>query len=149
MYDDILFPIDGSESAAETLDHVRQLASERDATVHVLYVVDDRSFLTLDDEMVDEALEELRAAGETATDAVASELEDAGLEVTTALARGDPADEILAYARERDLDLIAMGTRGDDYTENMLGSTAQTVVARAPIPVCTVRISGDRVRPIN
>jgi len=143
MYDDILFPTDDSVSTEATTEHAREIASGRDATVHVLYVIDDRSFLTLDDEMQSEVLDELRADGEAATDAVAVELEADGIDVTTALARGDPAEEILAYAKNAEIDLVTMGTRGDDYTENMLGSTAQTVVSGSSVPVLTVPLSED------
>ncbi|MEF8852707.1 MAG: universal stress protein [Haloarculaceae archaeon] len=138
MYDDILFPTDDSVSTEATTEHAREIASGRDATVHILYVIDDRSFLTLDEEMQAEVLDELRADGRAATDAVAAELAGEGIEVTTALARGDPADEILAYADEAGIDLITMGTRGGDYSENMLGSTAQAVVSGASVPVLTV-----------
>jgi nucleotide-binding universal stress UspA family protein len=138
MYEDILFPTDDSVSTEATTEHAREVASGRDATIHVLYVIDDRSFLTLDEEMQSEVLEELRADGQAATDAVASELAADGIEVTTALARGDPADEILAYAENADIDLVTMGTRGDDYAENMVGSTAQTVVSQSSVPVLTV-----------
>jgi nucleotide-binding universal stress UspA family protein len=142
MYEDILFPTDDSVSTEATTAHAREIASGRDATVHVLYVIDDRSFLTLDEEMQEEVLEELRADGQAATDAVASELAD-DVEVTTALARGDPADEVLAYAENAGIDLITMGTRGDDYTENMLGSTAQTVVSQSSVPVLTVPLERE------
>lgn len=138
MYEEILFPTDDSVSTEVTTEHAREIAGQRDARVHVLYVIDDRSFLTLDEETRSEVLDELRADGEAATDAVAAELVDAGIDVTTALARGDPADEILAYAENVGIDLITMGTRGEDYTENMLGSTAQTVVSRSSVPVLTV-----------
>lgn len=141
MYEEILFPTDDSISTEATTEHAREVAAERDATVHVLYVIDDRSFLTLDEGTRSEVLDELRADGEAATDAVAAELVDAGVDVTTALARGDPADEILAYAENVGVDLITMGTRGEDYTENMLGSTAQTVVSRSSVPVLTVPLS--------
>jgi nucleotide-binding universal stress UspA family protein len=143
MYDDILFPTDDSVSTEATTEHAREIAHERDATVHVLYVIDDRSFLTLDDEVQSEVLDELRADGEAATDAVAAELEADGIDVKTALARGDPADEILAYAENAGIDLVTMGTRGDDYTENMLGSTAQTVVSGSSVPVLTVPLTEE------
>lgn len=140
MYDDILLPIDDADSADEAVAHVREIATTRDARVHVLSVVDDRSFLTLDDAMQTDVLGELRADAEVAVDAVATDLADAGVDVTTAVRRGDPAEAILAYADEATVDLVAMGTRGADYTENMLGSTAQTVVSRADRPVLTVAI---------
>ena len=143
MYEDILFPTDDSVFTEATTEHAREIASGRDATIHVLYVIDDRSFLTLDEEMQAEVLDELRADGQAATDAVASELAADGIEVTTALASGDPADEILAYAENADVDLVTMGTRGEDYTENMLGSTAQTVVSQSSVPVLTVPLERE------
>jgi len=143
MYEDILFPTDDSVSTEATTEHAREIARGREATVHVLYVIDDRSFLTLDEEMQSDVLDELRADGQAATDAVASELLEDGIEVTTALARGDPAEEILAYAETADVDLVTMGTCGEDYTENMLGSTAQTVVSGSSVPVLTVPLERE------
>jgi hypothetical protein len=40
MYDNILYPTDGSKGAAAVLDHARDLAETYDATLHVLFVVD-------------------------------------------------------------------------------------------------------------
>jgi nucleotide-binding universal stress UspA family protein len=40
MYDEILYPTDGSSTAQAALDHARNRAERHDATVHVLYVVD-------------------------------------------------------------------------------------------------------------
>jgi nucleotide-binding universal stress UspA family protein len=37
-----------------------------------------------------------------------------------------------AYADDAGVDLVVMGTRGEEFTENMLSSTAQTVVVRCP-----------------
>lgn len=42
MYDEILYPTDGSDGAAAALEHAREVATLRDARVHLLYVVDTR-----------------------------------------------------------------------------------------------------------
>jgi nucleotide-binding universal stress UspA family protein len=42
MYDDILVPTDGSRGANAGLDHGIEMATQWDATLHVLYVVDTR-----------------------------------------------------------------------------------------------------------
>lgn len=42
MYDEILYPTDGSNGAAAALEHARGVAALCDARVHVLYVVDTR-----------------------------------------------------------------------------------------------------------
>ncbi len=141
MYDDILVPTDGSDSIESVLEHAVDIATRRDATVHVLYVIDDQAFLTLDDEMKDEVLAEMQAEGERALDAVVAETDAAGLETTTALRRGRPAEEIVDYAATTDVDVITMGTQGDDYTENILGSTSQKVVTQSSVPVLTVNVS--------
>ena len=140
MYDDILVPTDGGEGFDAVLDRTTDIAPD-DATVHVLFVVDDRAFLTLDDEMKADVLEDLQSKGADAVGTVADELEAAGLDTVTAIRRGTPAEEIVAYAEAEGVDVVTMGTQGDDYTQNILGSTAEKVVADASMPVLTVDLS--------
>jgi nucleotide-binding universal stress UspA family protein len=146
MYEDILVPTDGSESMDAVVEHAADIAAGRDATVHVLYVIDDRSFLTLQDGMKADVADELRAEGETATTSVAGQLEREGLTVRTKIRKGNPADEVLAYADDAGIDLIVMGTHGADYQRNMLGSVSQKVVTMSDVPVLTVNIAeqGER-----
>ncbi|MFB6082786.1 MAG: universal stress protein [Halorientalis sp.] len=140
MYDDILVPTDGGEGFDAVVDRAIDGAPD-DGTVHVLYVIDDRAFLTLDDGMKADVLEDLRAEGERAVGEVAEAVEAAGLDAVTAIRRGTPAEEIVAYAEAESVDVVTMGTQGDDCTENILGSTAETVVADASVPVLTVDLS--------
>ena len=121
----------------QVLEHTIDIADGRDVTVHALYVIDDRAFLSMDDEMQDEVLENLRAEGE----AVRDTLEQDGIEVSTATQRGKPADNIVSYVEDADIDLITMGTQADKYEQNMLGSTAQKVVTKSSVPVLTVGVS--------
>jgi nucleotide-binding universal stress UspA family protein len=52
---------------------------------------------------------------------------------------GAPADEILEYAAEHDVDLIVMGTHGrEGFARVLLGSVAEVVVRKASCPVLTV-----------
>ncbi|KAA9404448.1 universal stress protein [Haloarcula hispanica] len=141
MYSDILVPTDGSASMKQVLEHTIDIADGRDVTVHALYVVDDRAFLSMDDEMQDEVLENLRTEGEEATSVVRDTLEQEGIEVSTAIQRGKPADRIVSYVADADIDLVTMGTQADKYEKNMLGSTAQKVVTKSSVPVLTVDVS--------
>ncbi|GAA5433521.1 universal stress protein [Haloarcula japonica] len=141
MYSDILVPTDGSASMKQVLEHTIDIADGRDVTVHALYVIDDRAFLSMDDEMQDEVLENLRTEGEEATSVVRDTLEQEGIEVSTAIQRGKPADCIVSYVADADIDLITMGTQADKYEKNMLGSTAQKVVTKSSVPVLTVDVS--------
>ncbi|EMA41656.1 universal stress protein [Halobiforma nitratireducens] len=138
MYETILFPTDGSDHAETVSEHALDVAATRDATVHVLSVVDDRSFLVLDEERVEQVRADLEENAHEATDEAATKAADSGLTVETAVDTGHPAECIVTYADENDVDLIVMGTSGDDYENNVVGSVSQRVVRQAPVPVLTV-----------
>ena len=138
MYETILFPTDGSDHAATVAEHALEAAKTRSATLHVLSVVDDRAFLVLDDARVKQVREDLKVTAREATDAAATRATEAGLEVETAIDTGHPAECIVDYATENDVDLIVMGTSGDEYESNVVGSVSQRVVRTAPVPVTTV-----------
>jgi len=142
MFDRILLPTDGSDAMDRVVRTALDVAERRDARVDVLYVVDDRAFLTLDDDRTDEVLDDLESGGRAALRETAARFEDASLGVDTAMRRGNPADEILSYAEEVSADLIAMGNHGDDYERNLLGSVSQKVVTMAAVPVLTVAVDG-------
>ena len=58
----------------------------------------------------------------------------------TGLVTGTPFLEIINVAREKDVDLIVMGTHGRSGLAHMLiGSVAEKVVRKAPCPVLTVK----------
>jgi len=55
--------------------------------------------------------------------------------------RGNPVEQILLSAQEKNSDLIVMGTHGTGtLAEAMLGSTARRVIRRSKIPVLVVRL---------
>lgn len=57
---------------------------------------------------------------------------------------GNTVDIILKQAKEKDCDLIVMGTHGHGrLTDAMMGSTARRVSRRSRIPVLTVRLPED------
>ncbi|MGQ3412481.1 universal stress protein [Natrinema sp. LN54] len=138
MYETILFPTDGSDHAATVAAHAIDAAATRDAALHVLSVVDDRAFLVLDDDRVERVRDDLEATAREAADDAAARAADRGLETTTAVDTGNPAERIVDYAETADVDLIVMGTSGDEYERNVVGSVSQRVVREAPVPVTTV-----------
>ena len=65
--------------------------------------------------------------------------------VVRATAQGTPFLEIIRYAKEKDIDMIVMGTHGRSGLVHMLmGSVAEKVVRKAPCPVLTVRPEGHK-----
>ena len=140
MYDEILFPIGDADALDEVFPHTADVARRHDARVHVLYVVDDRAFLTLAEGMQDDVVEEFRAEGEAALTKAERRFGDEGIDVVGELRRGNPAEEILDYVTEADIDLVTMGTHGDDPQETVVGSVSRAVTNGSPVPVLTVRL---------
>ena len=68
MYDTVLFPTDGSETATEAAAHAIDLADRHDATLHVLYVVDHERVSRMAPKLgTDHIKETLQQEGERAT----------------------------------------------------------------------------------
>lgn len=166
MYDSILFPTDGSEAAAEALDHAVDHARQYDATLHVLFVADEdfgpSGLVQGDHEGVEQSdmvgedhdgqssgmthegsdrVSELAEHGESVVDEVAAAAGD-DVAVETAVLQGRPYERILDHCEDVDADLVVMGTHGRTGVDRyLLGSVTEKVVRTADAPVLTVRES--------
>ena len=68
-----------------------------------------------------------------------------GLTVDSTLVEGDAFDTIMHVAKERDVDLIVMGTHGRKGIRHaLLGSLAEKLVRDGPCPVVTVHAEDRR-----
>jgi len=136
MYDDILFPTDGSEAAQATFSHAVAMAQAFDARLHALYVVNTTYAGVGAAGSVN--INSLRASGEEILEALETQIAEEGLEGVTEITEGDPYTEILDYSDN--VDMIVMGTRGRSGIDKyLLGSVTEKVVRTADVPVCTVR----------
>ena len=134
MYNNILVPTDGSQGANAALEHGLEIASKWDATLHTLYVVDTRLARS------GPLLETLRDEGRGAVRNVEVTGTQAGLTVVTEIVEGNPHEEILDYVSEHGIDMVIMGTHGRTGLDRVvMGSVAERVVRRSPVPVLTVR----------
>lgn len=141
MYDEVLIPTDGSEGVREAIEEGVELAELCEATVHALYVIDQRSTPDLPDSAWQAVKSSLEEEGEEAVTTVTGEAKRAGLDATSEVVRGDPAEAILSYAEDRDVDAIVMGTHGRSGVNRfLLGSVTERVIRQATIPVLVVRI---------
>lgn len=65
---------------------------------------------------------------------------DAGIEAETVLLRGDPAEEVINYARENKAGIIFAGSRGRAGLKKMLmGSVAEKIIGMSDCPVFITR----------
>ncbi|GGO00155.1 universal stress protein [Haloarcula pellucida] len=145
MYDDILLPTDGSDGIAAAAEHAGNFAHRFDATVHVLSVVDTRNrFESPTAGLSAEAWTEAeRERAEQAVDDTVSALPES-VPVETAVVEGVPRSEILAYVEDERSDLVVMGTHGRTGLDHyLIGSVAEKVVRRSPVPVVTVRLTAE------
>ncbi len=141
--ENILVPLDLSEIAKHALTYAQELASACGARIHLLHVVETRGM------ELTGAVGALPTYGGLATDRFEEEAEkelararDAikGVEVESAVRIGSPQDEVVAYARNRDIDVIVMATHGrSGLSHALIGSVAEKVVQMAPCPVLTVK----------
>jgi nucleotide-binding universal stress UspA family protein len=138
MYDAILVPTDGSETATAALEHARQLAVQHDAALHVLYVTESPAIAPTP--TGGEVLDRLREHGEQVVEAAIDRVkEDVGT-VESVVATGPPHRAIVDYVEDNDIDLVVMGTHGrTGVSRVVLGSVTERVVRLSPVPVLTVR----------
>jgi len=140
MFDEILFPTDGSDGAAEGLEFALDIAATRDATLHLLSVANTTRG-AIDTLAQDETLEE---RARDAVDEAAERARERGVSVVDAVERGNPHRVVCDYAESVGVDVVVMPTRGRRGLERfLLGSTTERVVRRSEVPVLTVRPGGD------
>ena len=140
----ILVPTDFSEPAAAALTYGRALAEEFNSHLHLLHVVPEPYVYPWGTEISTLPLVDLLTQSETLANTRLAELipaDDApkgGLTTSTAI--GTPVDRILEYIDEHHVDLVVLGTHGRGPVGHLLlGSVAERIVRRSPVPVLTVK----------
>jgi len=141
----ILVATDFSEPAKTALDYGRSFARAYGAQLEVLHVVDD--IATRATEMtgtfasVDNVQQQMEVDARTRLQALLDEEDYPILKPEMVVMRSvAPAQTILAFAEQHQIDLIVLGTHGRTGLSRLfMGSVAQHVVRMAPCPVLTVR----------
>lgn len=143
----ILFPTDFSPAAEDAYSHASHLATQYDAEIHVFNVVtpdeagqvNPMDYLPLEPSETPEDEEELYLSGAEEVEDVPNSPAQAIRAVYHKMEGSDPAEAILSYSHEHNIDLVVMGTHGRRGVERLLsGSVSEEVVRRAPCPVFTV-----------
>jgi len=135
----VLVPTDGSKAATRAAEHAIDLTDEN-GRITALYVIDmgDADYVAVPSD-IRETKERIRQKGQNLVDEVRDLAADAGIECETAVVTGIADEEIVAYAEDHGVDLIALGKHGKrDPDKPIIGNTARRVVQESPIPVHTV-----------
>src|SRR5215813_9399824 len=119
MYKRILVAVENSNADRTILTHVSELATLTGAELLLVHVADGWAARNFDQLKLRES-EEMRA-DRAYLARLAEELRD--FKVTTELAMGDPASELIRLAEERQVDLIAMSTHGHRFLSDLIRGT--------------------------
>ena len=138
MYRRILVAVEHSPADQAILAHVRELALQVGAELHLVHVADGWAARNFDRLQLRES-EEMKEDRDYLA-RLAAELTASGLKVSTELAMGDPANELIRLAEERGVDLLAMSTHGHRFLNDLVrGTTVNRVRHLVKIPVLLVR----------
>ncbi len=142
----ILFPTDFSQGARAAMDHAISLAKDYQAKLILLYVIQDISIAEWyipSSLSVTDLVEDMQKSAWREMDKWSTEVSQSVKDVEKMVVRGVPFVEIIKTSKEKNADLIVIGTHGRTGIDHMLfGSTAEKVVRKAACPVLTVRIAG-------
>jgi nucleotide-binding universal stress UspA family protein len=138
----IAVPMDFSPAAQQALEAAKSLAKTAGPAhlvlVHAYYVpVELEQYLVSHD---DPFFERLSKGVTKDLEAILTGLSDAGISAEYVARPGVPETVIAEVAKEKKVDLIAMGTHGRRGLKHLfLGSVAEHVVRTSEVPVLTVR----------
>jgi nucleotide-binding universal stress UspA family protein len=138
MYKRILVAVEHSPADRTIVTHVTALAKLTGAELLLVHVADGFAARNFDRLKLRES-EEMKA-DRTYLEGLTAELTAQGLNVSTQLALGDPAQELIRAADDGKVDLIAMSTHGHRFLSDVIhGATADRVRHLVKIPVLLLR----------
>lgn len=137
----ILIPTDGSDCSLRAAELGISLAKVLGAEIFAIYAIDTIILEELTKGIEEKSVEkELKEKGERHLNYVVRLAEKEGLKAEAILAKGEPHDQIVHYAKTKGADMIVMGTYGRRGTKRILiGSVTERVIEYAPCPVLVVR----------
>ncbi len=138
----ILCPIDYSNCSMRALTYAAELAIKDSARLYLMYVKDERvsdyGGLKFDAEFNHNA-ETVTGMKQKLRSSIPEEIRCC-INVEILIRAGIPFEEILKAARDKETDLIVMGTHGrTGITHMVIGSVAEKVIRNAPCPVLSIK----------
>ncbi|OZB94183.1 universal stress protein [Paenibacillus sp. XY044] len=139
MFDKMMVAIDQAEITNKLLDAVVEIAQNKQTQVTLVHVSQEyvsNGMTYVPENFLEDILDEMEKAGLEQLQQAKSKLKSAGINPETVHLKGDPAHEILNYARDTEQQLIIIGSRGlRGIKEMMLGSVSHKVSQLSHCPV--------------
>src|SRR5437868_13834621 len=134
MYQRILIPLENSVADDTILGHIKPLARLTGATLLLVHVADGWVARNFDQLKLAESQE--MKEDRVYLEERSRELTAEGFTCEAVLALGEPSDEIIKLAQQKDIDLIAMTTQGHRSSSDLpYGSTAASAPHQVNVPV--------------
>ena len=136
----ICVPVDFSDTSRAALKYAKALAEAFGARLHILHVL--VNWIPETDVPVSpQVYEQFEQSARKQLETVLLPEERTKYRAELDIVNGTSEFlEIIRYAREKEIDLLVMGTHGRGAIAHiLLGSVAEKVVRKAPCPVLTVR----------
>lgn len=148
----IVVPVDGSEAAGHSLDWSIAFARRTEAALSVCSVFDPvlTCVSAAGGAMIDPQpmLETLEADAGAFCAAAVAHSHAGGIAATSMVLEGSPAAAICEFARDRDADMIVLGTHGrTGLALGVLGSVTNDIVRATDIAVVSVRPQAAAAEP--
>lgn len=149
MYKKILVAVDGSEHSKLAVSAAAEIAKSFGASLVIMHVMKRAGSDRIPEELkelsrIEHILVTEADALSNVADAIVGRAKDAagsaGVDaIVTTIDVGNPADQILHYCKNNNVDLIVMGRRGlSDMASLFLGSVSHKVAQLAPCACLTV-----------
>lgn len=139
----VLVPLDGSDPSLAALEYALETFEEPRLTLfHAIDPFDEAAERDDDAPLTRDWLAGRREAAdsifEEALDRIEADVGDATVETDVAV--GSPAQAILGYVDDEDVEQVVLGSHGRGGASDLrLGSVSEVVVRRASVPVTVVR----------
>ncbi len=139
MIRNILIAHDGSQEARRAVEVGTDLALRYGAKATLLTVIHHPAYAGTVGEVQEADVEQREFANRVQREAI-EQARLSGLDLAAAIVSGHPAEAILDYVRQHEMDLIVMGHRGmSNLKRFFVGSVADRIVDHAPCMVLVVR----------
>ncbi len=146
----ILVPLDGSQLGEAALPYAAKLAVVNNAEITLLQIVTTNQDLALAEsytssmgQLSEEYVQHAMSQATQYLNRIKMLLETKDIPVHAHVEIGFPAEQIINYAREHEIDMIAMSTHGRSGINRWLvGSVADKVMRASSVPVLMIRASG-------